>query len=347
LLFNTYQDSIPAVESWLKGVRPQNQKESGSAYNRRIRGEAVDNCRFLLPAASLANVGVTINARALEYAICKMLSSPLEEVRDIGEKLRKVGQNEAPTLVKYASCNQYLINTRKKLSEFAQDLPGELSAEAVHLIDWDKTGEQKIVAALLYRFGANCDFQACVEYVQGLSTDEFIKLASDVTSERGKFDQPLREFEYAQMTFDLVMDQGAYFEFKRHRMMTQTAQSLTPKLGFAVPRAIKEAGCEADYTAAMRKAAQVYDEIAELNRDAASYIIPNGYNRRVLCTMNLREFFNFSRLRSAENAHFSIRRISHWMAEKVEDIYPVLGSYLDRPKEESWRDIEDQYFSVV
>jgi thymidylate synthase ThyX len=130
-------------------------------------------------------------------------------------------------------------------------------------------------------------------------------------------------------------------------MMTQTAQSLMPNLGFAVPRAITEAGCEADYTAAMRKAAQVYDEIAELNRDAASYIIPNGYNRRVLCTMNLRQFFNFSRLRSAENAHFSIRRISQWMAEKVEDIYPVLGSYLDRPKEESWRDIEDQYFSVV
>jgi thymidylate synthase ThyX len=63
--------------------------------------------------------------------------------------------------------------------------------------------------------------------------------------------------------------------------------------------------------------------------------------------MNLREFFNFCRLRSAENAHFSIRRISQWMAEKVEDIYPVLGSYLDRPGEESWRDIEDQYFSVV
>jgi len=347
LLFNTYQESIPVLESWLKRLRPQNQKESDSAYNRWIRGEAVDNCRFLLPAASLANVGVTINARALEYAICKMLSSPLEEVRDIGAKLREVGQKEAPTLVKYAACNQYLVNTRKKLSDYTRDFSIGSSKEGVNLLDWEKTGEQKIVAAILYRFGANCDFQACLEYVQGLTRDQFSKLASELMSGRGKFDQPLREFEYAQMTFDLVMDQGAYFEFKRHRMMTQTAQSLKPNLGFAVPRAITEAGCEADYTAAMRKAAQVYDEIAELNRYAASYIIPNAYNRRVLCTMNLREFYNFSRLRSAENAHFSIRRISQWMAEKVEDIYPVLGSYLDQPGEESWRDIEDRYFSKV
>ncbi|MDF1519781.1 MAG: FAD-dependent thymidylate synthase [Brevefilum sp.] len=347
LLFNSYQESIPVVESWLKMVRPQNQEESDSAYHRRIRGEAVDNCRFLLPAASLANVGVTINARALEYAICKMLSSPLEEVRDIGENLREVGQNEAPTLVKYAACNQYLVNAGKKLSDYAKCLSTRSSKGELNLLDWDKTGEQKILAALLYRFGADCDFQACLEYVQSLSQDEFIRLASDLMSGRGKFDQPLREFEYAQMTFDLVMDQGAYFEFKRHRMMTQTTGALSPKLGFAVPRAITEAGCEEDYIKAMRKAAQVYDEIAELNRDAASYIIPNAYNRRVLCTMNLREFFNFCRLRSAENAHFSIRRISLWMAEKVENFYPILGSYLDRPKEETWRDIENRYFSQV
>jgi len=347
LLFKTYQESIPEVESWLKGVRPQMQNESDSAYQRRIRGEAVDNCRFLLPAASLANVGVTINARALEYAICKMLSSPLEEVQDIGAKLREVGQKEAPTLVKYAACNQYLVNTRKKMSEFTQDLFADTFDQAVHLIDWNKTGEQKIVAALLYRFGADSDFHACLDYVQNLSQDGFNKLTSDLMSGRGKFDQPLREFEFAQMTFDLVMDQGAYFEFKRHRMMTQTAQSLTPNLSFAIPRAITEAGCEADYTAAMCQSAQVYDEIAELNRDAASYIIPNAYNRRVLCMMNLREFYNFCRLRSAENAHFSIRRVSQCMAEKVEDIYPVLGSYLDRPIDESWRDIEDRYFSKV
>jgi thymidylate synthase ThyX len=78
--------------------------------------------RFLLPAASLANVGVTINARALEYAICKLLSSPLAEVRAIGERLRAVGQLETPTLIKYAACNPYLQAVEAKMAQHSQSV---------------------------------------------------------------------------------------------------------------------------------------------------------------------------------------------------------------------------------
>ncbi len=83
-LFETYQLCIPRVQAWLRDTTSQDPEESDGAYERRIKPASVDMCRFLLPAASLANVGVTINARALEYAICKMLSSPLYEVRQIG-----------------------------------------------------------------------------------------------------------------------------------------------------------------------------------------------------------------------------------------------------------------------
>ena len=57
-------------------------------YDRRIRSQYVDSCRFLLPAASLANLGMTANARVLEHAISKMLSHPLAEVRQIGEEVQ-------------------------------------------------------------------------------------------------------------------------------------------------------------------------------------------------------------------------------------------------------------------
>ena len=50
-----------------------------------------------------------------------------------------------------------------------------------------------------------------------------------------RYDVPLRELEYSTYTFDLVMDQGAYAEFKRHRMMTQTPQALTTRLGYCLP----------------------------------------------------------------------------------------------------------------
>ena len=51
-------------------------------------------CRFLLPAASLANLGMTINARTLEHALRKMLSHPLEEVRQMGAEDQAGGEGK-------------------------------------------------------------------------------------------------------------------------------------------------------------------------------------------------------------------------------------------------------------
>ncbi len=51
---------------------------------------------------------MTANARTLEHAISKMLSSPLEEVRQIGECIKKTACASVPTLIKYAGPNEYL-----------------------------------------------------------------------------------------------------------------------------------------------------------------------------------------------------------------------------------------------
>ena len=58
--------------------------------------------------AHLANVGMTINARALEHAIAKLLSHPLLEVQTIGQEVKTESQKIVPTLVKYANENYYI-----------------------------------------------------------------------------------------------------------------------------------------------------------------------------------------------------------------------------------------------
>jgi hypothetical protein len=232
------------------------------------------------------------------------------------------------------------------LRKSAHQLPANGDSD-FRLISFDQDGEDNILAGVLFRYSQNRSYDACLRAVRDLSESEKNTLVSALMDERGRFDQPLREFEYAQMTFEIVMDQGAYFEFKRHRMMTQTVQPLTSKLGFALPKGIVESGCEESYLAAMREAASLYDRLAEWNPDAASYIIPNGFNRRVLFTMNLREAFHFCRLRSAENAHFSIRRTALRITETIQRIYPHLSRFLDIPKGTSWQDIENDYFAAV
>ena len=347
-LFDTYLACIPRVKEWLTVSMPQENGELDQAYERRLKPAAVDICRFLLPAASLANVGVTINARSLEYAICKMLSSPLAEVRAIGQGLLDVGKAETPTLIKYASCNTYLLAVEKKMAANTQNLTNQENHNYdFRLHAWDADGETRVLAASLLRFSRALDFQSCLDYVKQLTTDQQAALTSDLMAERGTYDQPLREFEYAQMTVEVVMDQGAYFEFKRHRMMTQTVQPLSTALGFAVPAGITESGCEKDYLAAMRQAAQAYEMIGEWNPAVASYIVPNGFNRRVLFTINLRQAFHLCRLRGATNAHFSIQRVAYQLAEAINQIYPHLGRYLDLPNELSCQAIEKDCFSKL
>lgn len=344
-LFQTYLDCLPQVEQWLREDQHQEEGESAKAYARRMHAASADICRFLLPSAALANVGVTINARALEYAICKMLSSPLLEVQAIGKELRKVGQSETPTLIKYAKCNEYLLSTREKMRQNSREIVVDSEVSNFSLLSWDADGEDKILAAVLFRFGDQVDFKNCLRFVANLNESEKRTLVQNLMESRGKFDQPLREFEVAHMSFEAVMDQGAYFEFKRHRMMTQTVQPLSAKLGFAVPRGITESGCEEVYSQAMRGAADLYHRIAAWNPDVASYAVPNGFNRRVLYDMNLREAFHFCRLRAAENAHFSIRRVAQQVVESIQEIYPLLGAYLDIPESETSQAIEAQYFA--
>jgi thymidylate synthase ThyX len=140
------------------------------------------------------------------------------------------------------------------------------------------------------------------------------------------------------------MDQGAYAEFKRHRMMTQTPQKLTTRLGYATPRLITEAGFGPQYEAAMESAMAMYEKLYQVNPSVAQYVVPNGFNRRVLAQFNLREAYAFCQLRSAANAHFSIRRIAQRVHEEMARIHPLLTKYM-KLHDESWKSVEEGYFT--
>jgi thymidylate synthase ThyX len=345
LLFQTYADSLAPVRKLVEDRAPRRVNESDEAYDRRIRSQYVDSSRFLLPAAAHANVGMTANARVLENAIRKMRSHPLAEVRAIGEEMKAVAQSEVPTLVKYAESVPYLIDTVSDLEMLGRNLPESVElGDWCTLIDYDRAGEVKVLAAALYRFG-EMEFDEAVSLVRGLDPEQKTDLAGALLKRLGRYDIPLRELEHTTYTFDLVMDQGAYAEFKRHRMMSQTPQNLTCRLGYAVPKRITEAGFEAQYRQAMEQAAAVCEKLQASNPYVAQYIVPNGFNRRVLATFNLREAYAFCQLRAAANAHFSIRRIAQRVTEEIKRVHPLLASFISVPENETWQRVEADYFT--
>ncbi len=347
LLFDTYQESLPAVQAVIAADNPRKAEESDAAWERRLRSKYVDVCRFLLPAASLANVGMTINARALEHAVSKMLSHPLAEVQQTGAEIKQAALESVPTLLKYAEAVPYWQSTAASLTQAAGEikLPAQVE-DWCQLVSCETAVENRALAAALYRFSCY-SYAQCYQYVQNSSRLEREKLVSLLFADRTQHDMPLRELEFASYTFDLILDQGGYFELKRHRMMTQTPQPLTARLGYALPRQMAAAGFEEPYRKAMQAAQNCYEEIAAFNPQVAAYIVPNAFNRRVLLGCNWRSLDHFISLRSAPNAHFSLRRVAQRMAAETRSATPLLGSYLRPNPGETWQGIETDYFTTV
>ncbi len=88
-----------------------------------------------------------------------------------------------------------------------------------------------------------------------------------------------------------------------------------------------------------------FEKLAAVNPDAAAYVVPNGYNRRVLLTLNLRTANHLLALRSAPNAHFSIRRVAQAMSEEISRVYPMFGPMLRCSDDENSMMIENEYFT--
>jgi thymidylate synthase ThyX len=349
LLFDTYFASIEPVRAVIWQKYPRHAGENEKKYEGRIRSKWIDNCRYLLPTATLANVGMTANARVLEHAISKLMSHPLEEVREIGAEVKRVAQGEVPTLVKYASRSEYLARPTPPAhfavrgAEFG-NRNNDAALDAVKLASYDRDAEVKVVAACLYRAGG-IDFEQALAQAGAMTVERRREVIGAALAERGEFDVPLRELEHTTLTLDCVMDQGAYFDVKRHRIMTQTPQPLTAELGYVLPRAIAEAGFAAEYERAMAAAAQAYCEIAREFPHEAAYVVPNAYNRRVLLTLNLRELFHFAHLRGAPNGHFAYRRIALKAYEIARAAYPAFAPFMRCETYPSSSEIEREFFA--
>jgi thymidylate synthase ThyX len=344
-LFGFYSRMIPLVVNVVEKNTPLKEGEGDPAWRRRVRSTAVDACRFILPASSLANVGMTINARALEHGIGKMLSSNLVEVRAMGQNIKACAVHIVPTLLKYADKITYLDIVTGKINT-APCSAAPRTSDWCRLVDHDANAENKILAAALFRY-KDIDYAQALCAVVEFTPQQKSDLARTILGERNRFTAPLREVEHSSFTFEVSLDQGAYYEVKRHRMMTLTTQSFTPYLGFALPKVVDLAGCAQEFSQLMQRCLQLYPQLEAVSPGIGAYILPNAFNRRFLITTNLRSAIHFVNLRAAPNAHFSVRRLAAKMAQDLQRVLPSFAPYLFNETGETWQGIEENFFHQV
>ena len=328
-LFKAYNEEVNGLMAYLEQARPKTSNERDSAYTMRLRREATDVCRFLLPAATLTNVGVTLNARSMEHAVRKLLSSDLIEEIEVAEELKNQGKAITPTLIKYADRNDYLVITRSGLEKMAEvgaisDPYAECRAELVH---HDSLAEAKLVTALLYRV-SNVSYLDVWNRVEGMDQAQREQVIHHALNDLGTHDIPVRELETVDYAFDFVMDYGAYREFKRHRMQTYIAQPATVELGYVVPQLIMEAGLEGHFRKAMETAENGYRVLSEAFPRVGEYLVTHAHLRRVLSKINLRECYHLFKLRTSPQAHFTLRQVVQEAMSLAMEKHPILFKYL-------------------
>jgi thymidylate synthase ThyX len=329
-LLDTYTRLTEPVLAAVRSETPRAAGQSERGYETACRGKSCDILRYVLPAAALTNIGMTINGRALEHLISKLLSHPLEEAQAIGTQLKAEAQQVIPTLIKYADRSPYLTETRLAIEGLAaRHLAGRRPEEApaVSLIRHPQDAEDQLVAAILYGYAAHPLTQV-QELVAGLSADEKREVIEEYLKRRGPHDQPLRALEHLTYTFDILMDFGAFRDVQRHRMVTQTPQELGPHHGYSTPSVIVPYGLAESYDEGMARARQAYEALAADFPREAAYVLPLAYRKRVLFTWNLREIHHFVQLRSAKQGHLSYRRIAQEVFHELERVQPLLARYI-------------------
>ena len=328
-LFAAYERLVEGLRAYLPTVRPRRENERDGGYNLRIRREATDTARFLLPAATLTNVGMTLNARSMEHAVSKLLSSDLREEQDLGEALKAQGRTITPTLIKYADRNEYLVMSRVAQQEAALPYtePSDGAQVEATLVHWDPDAEAKVAAALLYRF-ASQPYAQIWDRVKVMSSRELEGVIDGALEHLGPHDVPVRELESVYYTFDLLMDYGAYREFKRHRMQSYFPQPPTMEHGYLVPPLVTDAGLEADFHQAMGEVELAFHTMLGELPPVAQYLVTHAHKRRVLSKMNLRECYHLFKLRTSPTTHFSLVWVVQRAMELARERHPVLFKHL-------------------
>jgi len=376
-LFTSYDHISAGMLEALKGAIPRPESMKPDAYERTLKARAFDVARYLLPLATNTSLGQIVNARTLETQVSRLLTSPFAEVRQLGEKLRiaatepawnvqhsaaqvlcdEIGSVDptcgerateallrpvktAPTLVKYATPNDYLRQSRCELTTAAAELMAGQPIEpspVVDLLDDAESLEVELATSLLYPY-CHYSYRQLRNHVASLDTQRRDELIALGTKHRGRHDELLRAFSAGHsLRFDILMDIGGFRDMHRHRRCVQLLQGYTDAHGYEEPvcpgqPTLAEAGLEASFAAAMKDAYASYHQLRDCGvpeaAESAQYCLPLATRRRSMFKMDFAEALYIAELRSGIAGHFSYRRVAWEMYLAVAAKHPSLAGYV-------------------
>jgi thymidylate synthase ThyX len=328
-MFDTYGELLPELQSFLVRRLAKPAGTSDVAYRQSIRARALDGLRGLLPTGSLSNVGIYGSGQSFERLLLRMRVHPLPEARLYAEMILTELRKVIPSFLSrvdrperggawssyLARCDEATEAVVSRLWLVEVPHPGA----SVALVDFDPAGEDKVVAAICYRY-SNLPAETIEERVAALSAEDRLALIAAYVGERtNRRHVPGRALERTSYRFDVVSDYGAFRDLQRHRMLTIEWQRLGPDLGYEVPEIVAAAGLSERYAASMERSKSLHDALAPYFPEQAAYAVALGFNIRYVMEMSAREATHLIELRSGVQGHPAYRAIAHEMHRLIDE----------------------------
>lgn len=370
-LFATYHDLSRQMFGFLCEQNPKPESMRQADYDRTIRARSFDVARYLLPMATLTNVGQTTSIRVLERQICRLLASRHPEIRLLGDAMARACQAPAyhvarerfrewmasrsgealsavlqevltadaaaPTLARHLQPDTYLERTREQLSQLATTLLPKMEVETarrVDLVESDDYFLETVITALYWV--TPYSYRQLQQVVRDVLTPaQRSAVWQTLFAERRKHDELLRIFRGGYpLLFDTCIDIGADRDLKRHRRCVQVRQDLSTRCGFETPTVLAAAGLEDLCSAYQRVVLRAHEAAWHLAAEYpldALYVLPLGTRRRRLYKMDPAEAVYIAELRTGVGGHFSYRAAAWQMYELLTQRYAAFDEHV-RPR---------------
>lgn len=311
-------------------VFTENKALAQDARNHTLlEGWAKEDARYVTSLATESQVGLTINARNLELLLRRFASHPLAEIRQLGQAIYGQVADIAPSIVIFHQANDRDAKTYPELEKNASRILKKTKAlrplkagEEVKLVEFTKDGDCIIAASLLHSV-SGLDFEGCYKAAKKLSLKEKTGLFKSAWRNMQFYDSMLREFEYVNLTFNIVLSAACFGQLKRHRMATITSQAYNPDFGITVPESIRAIGKEKYLQQIVLKSEKAYRAICKKISLAAPYVLTNAHRKRALVRVNAREMYHICRLREDTHAQWDIQNISRAMTAQAKKAMPL------------------------
>ncbi|NIM59110.1 MAG: thymidylate synthase (FAD) [Candidatus Aminicenantes bacterium] len=297
---------------------------SNSKKHFMLEGCAREDARYVVSLATKGQLGMTVNARNLEFLIRRFASQKLAEIKEFNQKIYALAKDVAPSIILFTEPNDFDSKTYPEIAEKARSFlkSSRKSKELVCLVDFTAEADAKLIASLLHTSSA-LPYKECFKKAKDFSLEEKKEFLMSAFKYMEFYDTPLREFEYVNLTYDLVISASCYAQIKRHRMATLTAQKYDPELGVTVPPSIEDIGSKKEFMEMMEETNHVYSLLKENMDQGAEYVLTNAHRRRILLKVNARELYHISRLREDATAQWDIRRTAGKMSGLAKEVMPL------------------------